>query len=78
MPMGVAHFRLLVANQVVAEWAADDRFPARKLDGAASTSLVVKGIALRPGDEIRVEGVPDNTDHAAFDYVEILPDQIPR
>jgi alpha-glucuronidase len=74
MPMGVAHFKLFVANQQVAEWAADDHFPARKLDGAASTRILVKGIALRPGDEIRVEGVPDNTDHAALDYIEIVPD----
>jgi alpha-glucuronidase len=75
MPMGTAHFRLLVANQVVAEWAAADHFPARKLDGAASTRILATGVALRPGDEIRVEGVPDNTDRAALDYIEILPDQ---
>jgi alpha-glucuronidase len=74
MPMGVAHFKLFVAGQLMAEWAADDRFPARKLDGAASTRILVKGVALRPGDEIRVEGVPDNSDHAALDYVEVLPD----
>jgi alpha-glucuronidase len=74
MPQGVAHFRLLVAGQQVAEWVGDDHFPARKLDGAASTRIMVRGIALRPGDEVRVEGVPDGMDHAALDYVEILPD----
>jgi len=73
MPQGVAHFRLFVGDQQIAEWAADDHFPARKLDGAASTRILVHGIALRPGDEIRVEGTPDNQDHAALDYIEILP-----
>jgi len=58
MPLGVARFRLLAASQVVAEWAADDHFPARKLDGAASTRILVNGVALRPGDDIRVEGFP--------------------
>ena len=30
-------------------------------------------IQLRNGDEIRVEGLPQENDPAAFDYVEILP-----
>jgi hypothetical protein len=30
---------------------------------------------LRPGDEIRIEGVPDGGEPAAIDYVEIQPDE---
>lgn len=76
MPNGVARFSVWVANQLVDEWSAADRFPARKLDGAASCRRVINGIALRPGDEIRIEGVPDSGDPAAIDYVEItLPSQ---
>jgi alpha-glucuronidase len=71
MPTGIAHFRVWVGSQLVDEWAAADRFPARKLDGAASCRRVIHGIALRPGDEIRIEGVPDHGDPAAIDYVEI-------
>jgi hypothetical protein len=33
---------------------------------------VISGIALRPGDAIRIEGVPDEDDPAALDYAEIL------
>src|SRR5271157_874210 len=69
---GVARFRVLVANQVVDEWAAADHLPARKIDGSASVRRVISGIALRPGDDIRIEGVPDGGDPAALDYVEIL------
>ena len=71
LPMGVAHFRLLVGSQPVAEWDADDHLPARKIDGSSSTRRVLPGIALRPGDEIRIEGTPGGGDRAAFDYIEL-------
>jgi hypothetical protein len=34
---------------------------------------VISGIALRGGDEIRIEGMPDGGETAALDYVEIRP-----
>jgi hypothetical protein len=34
---------------------------------------VIAGIALRPGDEIRIEGAPDGGDPAALDHVEVQP-----
>ena len=71
---GVSRFRLWVANQLVDEWAAADRLPARKIDGASSTQRIVRGIALRPGDGIRIEGVPDGAEKAAIDYVEVQPE----
>jgi len=71
LPLGVAHFRLLVGPQVVAEWDADDHLPARKIDGSSSTRRVFSGIALRPGDRIRIEGTPGGRDPAAFDYIEL-------
>jgi alpha-glucuronidase len=70
---GVAHFRVSVGNQLIAEWKADDRIPTRKVDGASSTRRVVSGVALRAGDEIRIEGIPDGGETAALDYVEIQP-----
>jgi alpha-glucuronidase len=73
LPAGVARFRVLVANQVVDEWAAAGHLPARKIDASASVRRVIPGIALRAGDEIRIEGVPDGGDPAALDCVEILP-----
>ncbi len=70
---GVAHFRLRVGNQLVDEWAAADRLPTDEIDGSSATRRTVAGVALRPGDEIRIEGVPDEEDTAALDYIEIGP-----
>ena len=72
LPAGVSRFRVLVANQLVDEWAAADHLPARKIDASASVRRVISGIVLRAGDEIRIEGVPDGGDPAALDYIEIL------
>ncbi|PWT89239.1 MAG: glucosiduronase [Proteobacteria bacterium] len=73
MPDGVARYKMLVGSQVVDEWSAADHVPARHLDAGASSRRIIAGIALRPGDEIRIEGVPDRTDPAALDYIEIVP-----
>jgi alpha-glucuronidase len=70
---GVAHYRVLVAGQPIADWAASDRVPTRKMDGSSSTRRAIGGVALRRGDEIRIEGVPDGGESAALDYVEIQP-----
>jgi alpha-glucuronidase len=71
--IGVSHFRLFVGSQVIDEWAADEKVPERrnKVDSSSSIRRTVTGIALRKGDEIRIEGVPDGAEHAAIDYVEI-------
>jgi alpha-glucuronidase len=70
---GVSHFRLFVGSQPVDEWAADAQVPERrtKVDASSSTRRTITGIALRKGDEIRVEGVPDAMERAAIDYIEI-------
>jgi alpha-glucuronidase len=69
----VSRFRLSVGAQLVDEWSASDHLPARKLDSSSSTRRIVKGIALRPGDEIRIEGFPEGREPAALDYIEIVP-----
>jgi len=63
---------VLVGRQVIDEWSAADHIPARRLDAGASSRRVIAGVALRPGDEIRIEGVPDRADPAALDYIEIV------
>ena len=68
---GVSHFRVFLGAQLIDEWAADDNLPTRKIDSTSSSLRVIHGIALRPGDEIRIEGVPDGAEPAALDYVEI-------
>ena len=68
---GAAHYRLRVANQIVDEWTAADHIPSTKIDGSTSTRRAISGIALRPGDEIQIEGIPDGGETAALDYLEI-------
>ncbi|MGB2589694.1 MAG: alpha-glucuronidase family glycosyl hydrolase [Candidatus Acidiferrum sp.] len=68
---GKSKFRVLVGEQVVDEWIADDNLPATKPNSDSSTRRRITGLALRPGDKIRVEGIPDGEERAALDYVEI-------
>jgi alpha-glucuronidase len=72
---GVSRFRLLVSDQQKDAWSANNNLPTKKIDGSSSTRRSVRGVALRPGDPIRVEGIPDGEERAAIDYVEILPDE---
>jgi alpha-glucuronidase len=70
---GISHFRALITKQVVDEWDAADRIPTRKMDGSSSTRREIDGIALRPGDQIVIEGTPNGGEPAGLDYIEILP-----
>jgi alpha-glucuronidase len=72
---GVARFRALVGNRVIDEWTAADRVPTRRVDSSSSALRAIRGIALRPGDEIRIEGTPDGGETAALDYVEVVRDE---
>jgi hypothetical protein len=70
---GVSHFRVAVGKKAIDEWDAADRLPTRKVDGSSSMRRTISGVALRAGDEIRIEGVPDGGEKAALDYIELLP-----
>jgi len=70
---GISRFQVRVANQLVDEWAAADRLPTSKIDASSSARHIIAGIALRPGDVIRIEGVPDGGEAAALDYIEVVP-----
>jgi alpha-glucuronidase len=72
LPAGAARFRVLVNRQVVDEWQANDQLPTSKLGADTSTRRSIPGLALRVGDEIRIEANPVADDPAALDYVEIL------
>jgi alpha-glucuronidase len=72
---GVSHYRLRVAGQVIDEWDADLPLPTVKLDSTSSTRREIRGVALRPGDEIRIEGRPEGGEPAGLDYIEIVPDR---
>jgi alpha-glucuronidase len=70
---GQSKFLVLVGDQVVDEWVANDHLPAVVVGGGSSTRRRIKGLALRPGDALHIEGTPDGVEHAAFDYVEVRP-----
>ncbi len=75
---GVAHFALDVNGKADASWAADATLPSRRPNGDNSTRYTARGpdgrgIDLKPGDTLRVEGTPDGSDPAALDYIEIDP-----
>jgi alpha-glucuronidase len=72
-PGGVAHFEVRVGDQTIDSWAADARNPARGINASSSSRRRIQGIALRPGDEIGIRGMPGIDDPAALDYLEILP-----
>jgi hypothetical protein len=70
---GVSRFRLWVNAQLVDEWKAADHLPSRKIDAGSSYRRLIPGVALRPGDQIRIEGAPDGAETAAIDFLEIHP-----
>jgi len=69
----VAKFTFDVNGKPAANWAADATLPSRRLHGDNSTRYTLHGVELKPGDVLRVEGIPDGSDPAALDYVEISP-----
>jgi len=70
---GIARYRVRVAGQLVGEWTAADRVPSRRIDSGSSARRILEGVALRGGDEIQVEGVPEGGETAALDYIEVRP-----
>jgi alpha-glucuronidase len=70
---GESKFRLYLRNQLVDEWIANDHLPTAKTGGDSSTRHRTFRVTLAPQDEIRIEGIPDRDEHAAFDYIEMIP-----
>ena len=68
---GESKFRVWVGDQEVDEWIANDHLPATKPGGDSSTRRRIPALALHPGEEIRIEGVPDGEEHAPLDYIEV-------
>jgi alpha-glucuronidase len=68
---GESKFKVWVGDQQVDEWVANAHLPTLKPDGDNSMLRRIPGLALRPGDAIRIEGYPDGGERAPLDYVEI-------
>ena len=70
---GVARFKVFAGDRLVDQWNADMQLPGAAPSADSSVRRRIRGLALRPGDEIRIEGMPDDGDPAALDYLEIMP-----
>ena len=70
---GVSKYQVFVGNQLVDEWLADSSLPATAPNGDSSTRRHIPGVALRPGDSLRIQGFPDAAEAAPLDYIEIHP-----
>jgi alpha-glucuronidase len=68
---GESKFRVVVGDKDVAEWIASDHLPTTKIGGDSSTRKRITRITLSAGEQIRIEGFPNEEEHAALDYVEI-------
>lgn len=70
---GASEFRLLLGDQVIDEWTADASLPDDQPNGHTATRHRAANVALRPGDELRIEAIADGGERACLDYVEIVP-----
>ena len=70
---GTSNFKVSVNGQVVDEWRADLLLPGEEPSADSSVRHRTRGLALRPGDVIRIEGTPDGAERAPLDYMEVLP-----
>jgi alpha-glucuronidase len=60
---GVSTYTLSVNGSTIATWKGDDKLPPAQsdshLDGQTSTRRTFRHVALKPGDELELRGVPD-------------------
>jgi alpha-glucuronidase len=70
---GRARFQVFIGKQLIDEWVADLLLPSTEPNADSSTHRRIKRLALRPGDLLRIEGLPDSNELAPLDYIEIIP-----
>jgi alpha-glucuronidase len=68
--VGEAHFQLYLNQQQVGLWDANLHLPSAKLDGHTSTRYTLPGLAIRPGDRLKIVGRGEGSNPAALDYIE--------
>ena len=70
---GQSRFRVFVNDKQIDEWIANRDYPSNKPDGDTSIRRRIRNVTLRPGDLIRIAGIPDAGERAPLDYVRIVP-----
>jgi alpha-glucuronidase len=72
---GVSTFELLLNKQMIATWKADNNLPGEAPNGDTSTRFTLRGVPLRPGDVLTIQGHPDDGEPAPIDYLDITPEE---
>lgn len=70
---GISQYTVFLNRQQVGAWLADDDLPSGVMNGSTSTRHTLYGLALRPGDTIRIEGRPNGGEPAPLDYIQLDP-----
>ena len=70
---GASQFQLFIGEQLVDEWSADLSLGDNEPNGSTATRHRTASVALRPGDELRIESIADGDEQACLDYVEVVP-----
>jgi hypothetical protein len=72
---GVAELRVSIAGLPIDTWRLDRRIAGGQQPNEENrfTRQVANGITVDNGDEIRIDGLQGNWDHANVDYVEFKP-----
>jgi alpha-glucuronidase len=71
---GASTFRLILNRHTIGAWTADSTLPGEAPDGATSTRYTLRGVSLRPGDVLTIEGHPSDGEPAPIDYLAITPE----
>jgi alpha-glucuronidase len=71
---GVSTYDLYLNGKLLKEWRADNSLSGDQMNGDTSTRITISGVALKPGDTLKIEGHPDDGEPAPLDYVEISPE----
>ena len=70
---GLAQLRFSLNGEILDSWMLDTKgFDAQAQIVNRRTRRIGAGIAVTSGDEIRIEGVQHNWDHANVDYIEFV------
>ena len=68
---GASPYSLFVGDKPIDSWIADGQFGSPSPNGHTSTRRTVRSVRLSPGDELRVQVIPDGMESGALDYIEI-------
>lgn len=70
---GVASFKLFVSDNQVDNWDADEDLGNASPVEETKAVRTIRNIALKNGDEVRIEGTSDAGEPARVDYIEVAP-----